>query len=41
MNETLRLGLTASGYGIGGVFAVLILFYLLTKVLIGIFAKKA
>jgi hypothetical protein len=40
MNETIRLGLIASGYGIAGVFAVLILFYLLTKLLIGIFAKK-
>jgi hypothetical protein len=40
MSKTLHLGLIASGYGIAGVFAVLILFYILTKVLIVIFAKK-
>lgn len=34
MKETLTLGLIASGVGLGGVFVVLILFYLMTKLLV-------
>lgn len=37
MNETIILGLAASGYGLAGVFIVLILFYILTKLLVGAF----
>ncbi|HYH03197.1 MAG TPA: OadG-related small transporter subunit [Bacillota bacterium] len=38
MNETVIKGLITSGYGLAGVFVVLILFYLLTKLLVK-FAK--
>lgn len=41
MSNTLYLGLIASLYGIGGVFSVLILFYLVTKLLMFIFTRKA
>lgn len=39
MGETFRLGLMASAYGLIGVFAVLILFYLMTRGLMKFFSK--
>lgn len=33
MGETFQLGLLASVYGLSGVFAVLILFYIITKLM--------
>lgn len=39
MSETLKLGLIATVYGMAGVFAVLILFYLLTKVMMSLFKR--
>ena len=42
MNETIMQGFKATGYGMGGVFLVLILFYVLTKLMrfFGNFQKK-
>ena len=43
MNEIIMQGFKATGYGMGGVFLVLILFYVLTKlmlVIFGNFSKK-
>lgn len=37
MNETIIQGLKATGYGMGGVFLVLILFYCLTKLMLVVF----
>lgn len=39
MHATLMKGLIATGYGLAGVFVVLILFYVLTKLLVK-FANK-
>ncbi len=39
MNETIMQGFKATGYGMGGVFLVLILFYILTKLMIAIFGN--
>jgi hypothetical protein len=41
MNELVRLGLITSGYGLTGVFIVLILFYIMTKLLVWVFQKKS
>jgi len=38
--ETFRLGIMASIYGLGGVFAVLILFYILTRIMFLLFKPK-
>ena len=38
MNETIIQGLKATGYGMSGVFLVLILFYLLTKLMMAVFS---
>jgi uncharacterized membrane protein len=40
MNKTLILGLIASGYGLAGVFIVLILFYIMTKFLVQAFQNQ-
>jgi sugar phosphate permease len=40
MSKTIVLGLLASGYGLAGVFVVLILFYILTKLLVGVFQSR-
>lgn len=39
--ETFKLGLEASAYGLSGVFLVLILFYIVVKVMVGISSKRA
>lgn len=39
MSETLNLGLMATVYGMAGVFAVLVLFYILTKVMMHLFKR--
>lgn len=39
MNETIIQGFKATGYGMGGVFLVLILFYLLTKLMMAVFSN--
>lgn len=39
MNETIMQGFKATGYGMGGVFLVLILFYVLTKLMLAIFGN--
>lgn len=39
MNETILKGLQATGYGMSGVFLVLILFYILTKLLMTVFSN--
>jgi Na+-transporting methylmalonyl-CoA/oxaloacetate decarboxylase gamma subunit len=38
--NTFELGLIASAYGLGGVFAVLILFYIITKVMMAFTKEK-
>ncbi len=38
-SETFNHGLTAAGFGLAGVFLVLILFYALTKLMLFIFRK--
>ncbi len=37
--EIFNQGLTAAGFGLAGVFLVLILFYILTKLMLYIFRK--
>ena len=37
MNDTIIQSFKATGYGMGGVFLVLILFYLLTKLMLFVF----
>ncbi len=37
MNETIIQSFKATGYGMGGVFLVLILFYFLTKLMLVVF----
>jgi Na+-transporting methylmalonyl-CoA/oxaloacetate decarboxylase gamma subunit len=39
MNETIMQGFQATGIGMGGVFLVLILFYILTKLMMAIFGN--
>jgi Na+-transporting methylmalonyl-CoA/oxaloacetate decarboxylase gamma subunit len=38
--QIIAKGLLASGYGLAGVFIVLILFYILTKLLVGAFQNQ-
>lgn len=38
--NTFNLGLIATLYGLGGVFAVLILFYIVTKIMMALFVKE-
>ncbi len=39
MNETIIQSFKATGLGMGGVFLVLIMFYLLTKLMMSVFSK--
>lgn len=39
MNETIMQSLIATGYGMSGVFLVLILFYILTKLMMALFSN--
>lgn len=41
MNETIIQSFKATGYGMGGVFLVLILFYLLTKLMMFVFRSHS
>lgn len=41
MNETIIQSLVATGYGMGGVFLVLILFYILTKLMMFVFRNSS
>lgn len=40
MNETIIQSYKATGYGMGGVFLVLILFYLLVKLMLVVFRNS-
>lgn len=40
MNETFALGLQTAVFGLSGVFAVLIIFYLMTKLMMTVFTEK-
>lgn len=40
MNETIVQSFKATGIGMGGVFLVLILFYILTKLMMAVFRKS-
>ncbi len=41
MNETIMQSFQATGIGMGGVFLVLILFYILTKLMMAIFRNSS
>jgi len=41
MNKTILQSFIATGYGMGGVFLVLILFYILTKLMMFVFRKSS